>query len=153
MSAGPGWEVRMNRARGLCLVLIGLVVAAACSSSTGRSDEWRTYMHDYDLIYNAALAAMYEMNLKIISESYESGVILGETFSDASGAVINMDVTVSRYLDSAQLRVKAIPTGGHANNPVAIEDADELELRYLGQVDNEIGRLRLLRAPVKMGPR
>jgi hypothetical protein len=123
------------------------VCTMACASSTGRSGQWETFGADFDLVWEAAVMAVQDIGARLISTNRQSGVILGRMSLDTTGSLVNIDITVSHYVDSGEVRVKVLypDREGDQTSGMLAEDATALEELYLEAVRGAIRDLHRMR--------
>jgi len=129
-------------------IVISLVVCTvACASTTGRSGQWETFGDDYDIVWEAAVAAVQDIGARLISTNRQSGAILGRMTLDTTGSRVNIDVTVSRYIDSGEVRVKVLypDRADEQTSGMLADDATALEEMYIDAVREAIRDLRRMR--------
>lgn len=118
-----------------------LVLLAACAT-TGRVGETRYHEADYDIVWAAAIDAVYDIGARIKIESRASGIISATMAVDAIGSAVDLEISVSRSLSGAD--VQALAVDRHTSEPdeARVEDLRLLERQYLDLVDQAVRHYR-----------
>jgi hypothetical protein len=112
------------------ILLLVVTLSMACASSGGLASS-DTFMQRYDDVWFAAIGAVDLMDGRIHSSNRGSGLILARLEMDALGSVLELDISVRRWMDGAEVRVSAREPGGAPADPQREQDLRQIEQDYL----------------------
>jgi uncharacterized lipoprotein len=120
-------------------VALAVVSLAACASG-GRVGETRYHDADYDVVWQAALAAVADIGARVKVENRSMGAISATMTVDAIGSAVDLEISVDKEVAGRGAEVQVRAVDRHAVDPDAdrIEDLELLESQYLDLVEANV---------------